>query len=179
MKALDARAERSKAALLQAFVQLIFRDGFQAISVQSIVAAAGTARSTFYEHFSSKEDILRASMSHFFGVMADCVSSDRQPVELTWVLTHFWQNRRMTDAVFTGIPRRILARSLSEAIEARLQTGSLALPASLAATQLAEAQLAVVEAWLRGRAFCRAEDMAAALYRTTRASIAALDKAGN
>ena len=177
MRPLDARAERSRAALLRAFVELIFRDGFEAISVQGIASAAGTARSTFYEHFSSKEDILRASMSGFFEVMADCVSNDEQPAELQQVLSHFWENRRLTDAVFSGTPRQILARSLSALIEARLAQGEAArslLPRPLAAIQLAEAQLALVESWLRGRAFCRPEAMATALYGTSRASVRAL-----
>jgi len=95
---LDSRAERTRAGLLRAFVELIFRDGFENISVHAIVAAAGTARSTFYEHFSSKEDILGASMAHFFNVMADCVTSDVEPAELRWVLEHFWDNRRLVDA---------------------------------------------------------------------------------
>jgi AcrR family transcriptional regulator len=178
VRPLDARAERSRAALLRAFVELIFRDGFEAISVQGIVSTAGTARSTFYEHFSSKEDILRASMSRFFEVMADCVSNDQQPAELQHVLFHFWENRRLTDAVFSGTSRQILSRSLSGLIEARLAQSEgappLILPRPLAAIQLAEAQLALVESWLRGRAFCRPDAMATALYGTSRASIRAL-----
>jgi AcrR family transcriptional regulator len=179
LRPLDVRAERSRAALLRAFVELMFRDGFEAVSVHSIVAAAGTARSTFYGHFRSKEDILGASMAHFLEVMTDCVSSSEQRDELTWVLAHFWENRRFADAVFTGAPRKIIARFLSDMIQERLRSGPgdkpLILPEPLAATQLAEGQLALVETWLRGRAFCRPEAVATALYRTSRASAVALN----
>lgn len=172
----ETRGERYRAAILRAFVELIFRDGFEKISVQAIVAGAGVARSTFYEHFSSKEDVLRASMAQFFEVLARCLSSEPQPPDLVPVLAHFWENRRLTDAIFVGTPRRILALSLSEMIEARLRERgeTLIIPSRLVAIQLAEAQLALVESWLRGRAFARAEDLAAALHQSSRGSANAL-----
>lgn len=171
---IDTRLERSRAAILRAFVELIFSKGFENISVTAIVATAGIARSTFYEHFSSKEDVLRASMAQFFEVFALCVSSEDEPSQLPHVLAHFWENRRLTDAIFAGTPRRILGLSLSELIEAGLRDRNLLLPHRLAAIQIAETQLALVENWLRGRAFARVEDVAAALHRTSRSSVASL-----
>ena len=177
---IESRGERSRAAILAAFIELLFRDGFENVSVQGIVAGAGVARSTFYEHFSSKEDVLRASMAQFFEVLARCLASDDPVPELAGVLSHFWGNRRLVDAIFGGTPRRILALSLSEMIEARLRErgDKLLLPPRLAAIHLAEAQLALVESWLRGRAFAGVEDMAAALCQSSRASAKALIRAG-
>jgi AcrR family transcriptional regulator len=173
MKAvLDTRAERSRSALLTAFVQLIFRDGFESLTVQAIVSEAGISRSTFYEHFSCKDDILRASMGHLFAVVADCIIEERPPLALTKVMAHFWENRRLADRTFSGSARVILARSLSEMIEARLHTSNggrpLLLPYRLAAIQIAEAQFALIENWLRGRAFADAETVATALHHSSR-----------
>ncbi|HEV2596545.1 MAG TPA: helix-turn-helix domain-containing protein [Sphingomicrobium sp.] len=172
----DGRSERSRAAILGAFVELIFRSGFENVSVQAIVAGAGIARSTFYEHFSNKEDVLRASMAQFFEVLAQCVSRESEPPELAGVLNHFWGNRRLVDAIFAGTPRKILALSLSEMIETCLRNrgDKVLIPSRLAAIHLAEAQLALVESWLRGRAFASAEDMAAALHRSSKASAESL-----
>lgn len=177
---IESRGERSRAAILSAFVELIFRDGFEKVSVQGIVTSAGIARSTFYEHFSSKEDVLRASMAQFFEVLARCVGGDDQVPELAGVLSHFWGNRRLVDPIFAGTPRRILALSLSEMIEALLRdrAQSLLLPPRLAAIYLAEAQLALVESWLRGRAFASVADMASALRQSSRASANALIRVG-
>ena len=58
----DRRSERTRARLLAAFTNLVFAKGFENVSVRDIVVAADVARSTFYEHFSDKEDVLRASM---------------------------------------------------------------------------------------------------------------------
>ena len=174
----ENRSDRTRAALLHAFRDLIFRDGFENISVQRIVVQAGTARSTFYEHFSGKEDVLRASMAPFFEVMADCVPSTKPPDRLGSVLAHMWENRRLGDAVFSGAPRKILAQSFGELVEARLHRHfgghPLIIPYRLAAIQLAEAQLALVENWLRGRAFASVEGMTEALYRTSRATAESL-----
>lgn len=161
-----------------AFSRLVFADGFENVSVTRIVAAANVARSTFYEHFSGKEDVLRASMAQFLTVFAKCVVSDAEPAELRRVLDHMWGNRRLTDAVFSGAPRTILARALGEMIEANLrdinQFEPLALSYRLAAIHLSEAQLALVENWLRGRAFCETAELARALHKSSRASAAAL-----
>lgn len=181
-RALHSRSEKTRAALLASFVELIFREGFETVSVRSIVAAAGVARSTFYEHFSGKEDILQASMAHFFEIFAECVTSDRQPEPLAAVLEHMWENRRLTDAIFSGAPRTILARSLGERIEARLRGANggrdLQLPYRLAGIHLAEAQLALIESWLRGRAFCRPDGIAIALHQSSRASAKSLTSTG-
>lgn len=179
--AVERRSERTRAAILRAFVDLLFRGGFESISVQGIVAEAGIARSTFYEHFSSKEDVLRASMAQFLTVLARCASESSQPPELSNVLEHFWENRRLTDAIFSGAPRKIIALSLSELVEARLhelESEGLLLPYRLVAIHISEAQLALVESWLRGRAFARGDDLARALFMSTRASVAALDRPG-
>ena len=175
----ERRADRTRAAILQAFANLLFRVGFENVSVQGIVAEADIARSTFYEHFSSKEDVLRASMAQFLAVLAPCVSSDDQPSGLTNVLDHFWDNRRLTDAIFSGAARQVIALSLSELIETQLREsagGELLLPNRLAAIHIAEAQLALIESWLRGRAFARVDDVAAALHRTSRASATAISR---
>lgn len=177
----ERRSDETRAALLAAFVAIVFRDGFENVSVQRIVTDAGTARSTFYEHFSGKEDILCASMAPFFATFAQCVSSADAPAELDRVLDHMWDNRRLVDAIFCGTPRVILARSLGEMVEAQLREcydgAALTLPYRLAAIQLAEAQLALVEAWLRGRAFASVGDLGTTLHRTSRASAAALRRA--
>lgn len=170
----DARREEIKAA----FTRLVFAGGFENVTVQKIVREARCARSTFYEHFGSKDDALRACMVQFFAVIADCVATADEPESLHKVLDHLWGNRRLADAIFTGQARIVLARQQADLIEARLrglaEGNELALPSRLAAIQIAEAQLALIESWLRGRAFAGVGQVAAGLHRTSRASALAL-----
>lgn len=169
------RSERTRTQITQAFTRLVFTHGFENISVGAVVQAAGIARSTFYEHFSDKEDVLRACMTGFFAVVADCIVSDELPAELPKVLAHLWENRRLTDGVFSGQARVVLGRNQADLIELRLrQNRGLHLPLRLAAIEIAEGQLALIESWMRGRAFCSVDQLATGLHRISRASALAL-----
>jgi AcrR family transcriptional regulator len=50
------RYRRQRRDLLRAAVRLAGRDGYEGTRVADIVAEAGLSKSTFYEHFSSKEE---------------------------------------------------------------------------------------------------------------------------
>ena len=174
----DRRVARTRDALQRAFNSLLFKGGYESFTVSDVVEQANVGRSTFYEHFDSKEDILWACMSRMFSVFAESVSGDARPERLQNVLEHLWQNRRLADAIFTGTPRLILSRSLAELIEKRLsemagRRRGLVTP-RLAAIQIAEAQLVLVETWLRGRAASAPAALAEALHASSRASAKAL-----
>lgn len=57
--AIDRRAARTRAALHKALIGLILRHDYDAISVGDIVAEADIGRSTFYTHFTDKDDLVR------------------------------------------------------------------------------------------------------------------------
>jgi AcrR family transcriptional regulator len=173
---LNRRSDQTRTELMSAFSGLVFAKGFENVSVKDVIASAGMARSTFYEHFSNKEDVLRACMTRFFQIVADCVVADEMPADLLKVLDHLWANRRLTDAVFSGHARMILARNQADLVEQRLRAMSplLRLPHRLAAIQIADAQLGLVESWMRGRAPCSIQNLADGLFRSSRASALAL-----
>ncbi|MFD1861500.1 TetR/AcrR family transcriptional regulator [Planococcus chinensis] len=54
----DKRVERSKAALKEAFLELLEQKSFPHITVSEIVGAANYNRGTFYAHFKTKEALL-------------------------------------------------------------------------------------------------------------------------
>ena len=174
----ERRSEKTSAALKQAFTKLVFAKGFENVSVGEIVQAASLARSTFYEHFSNRDDILRACMAQFFDQFAACVGSDTQPADLVRALSHLWENRRLTDAIFSGAPRVVLARALTDMVESQLRSrfgpDRLALPLRLAAIEIAEGQMAMIDSWLRGQAYCSADRLAVGLHQSTRAAALAL-----
>lgn len=57
---LDRRVARTRTALQQAHLRLILRQPFETITVEDICAEANVARSTFYLHFASKDDLKRS-----------------------------------------------------------------------------------------------------------------------
>jgi len=54
----NPRAERTRARIREAANKLFLRDGFEATTVDAIVAGAGISKGTFYLHFQHKEDLL-------------------------------------------------------------------------------------------------------------------------
>ncbi|HEX7081537.1 MAG TPA: TetR/AcrR family transcriptional regulator [Gammaproteobacteria bacterium] len=58
-RTIDRRAARTRQALHQALITLILRKGYEAITVQDIIDEADVGRSTFYAHYTGKEDLLR------------------------------------------------------------------------------------------------------------------------
>ncbi|MDX8514271.1 TetR/AcrR family transcriptional regulator [Mesorhizobium captivum] len=59
-RGIDRRAARTRKALHQALLTLMLRKGYEALSVQDIIDEADIGRSTFYAHYTGKEDLLRS-----------------------------------------------------------------------------------------------------------------------
>jgi AcrR family transcriptional regulator len=57
-KKMDRRVKRTKQALREALFSIMSEKDFKSISITEIVERAGYNRSTFYAHYSSKEDLL-------------------------------------------------------------------------------------------------------------------------
>src|ERR1700757_994942 len=56
----DRRAARTRKALYEALMSLILRKGYEAITIQDLIDEADVGRSTFYAHYTGKEDLLRS-----------------------------------------------------------------------------------------------------------------------
>ena len=54
----DRRVQRTRQRLKEALLELIQKEEYDAITIQGIARLAGVGRSTFYSHFTSKEDLL-------------------------------------------------------------------------------------------------------------------------
>jgi AcrR family transcriptional regulator len=74
-KVMDRRAARSRRALHEALLALIPRKGYDAITIQDITDEADVGRSTFYAHYTGKEDLLRAG---FEELRADLAQAQRR-----------------------------------------------------------------------------------------------------
>lgn len=59
----DRRVERTRTALRQALLGLLVERGWDEIDVQALCARANVGRSTFYQHYPNKEELLKASFA--------------------------------------------------------------------------------------------------------------------
>jgi AcrR family transcriptional regulator len=174
----DRRVQRTRLGILMAFNSLVLERGYDAITVRDIIAHANVGRSTFYEHFANKDDLLRRSLRPVFGPLADVVRTAGATDELAEILAHFRENRRLLRVMLGGSTRRVLARILAELIEERLGAASpgaaYLVPVAMLAAQLADGQLGLIGAWLTAKPPCTRETLARALHASTNAAAAAL-----
>jgi AcrR family transcriptional regulator len=59
----DRRVGKTRRALKEGLTDLILEKGYEAVTVQDIIDRADVGRSTFYAHFTDKEDLLMAILS--------------------------------------------------------------------------------------------------------------------
>lgn len=132
-------------ALLDAFRDLLFERGYRRITVRDLIARAGVARSTFYEYFDDKSDVLRQSIGPLFAVLAQCFDCERCPERLAFIMRHFWENRRMLALMLADPVRPLLLRFLADEIRSARREGRAD---DLTVSFFAGAQLAFLQAWL-------------------------------
>ncbi len=172
-------APPAKTAVLRAFASLIATKHYDEIRIGEIIDRADVSRSSFYEHFSGKQDLLTLSIAHPFKILADGIFS-ASPSALIPLLEHFWSNRAFARGVLQGAVRQRTATVLVVQIERQLkqyETASLEkfrLPRRLLAWQLTETTLGLITAWLTGEARCSTSEMAHALSRSVHAVVEAM-----
>ena len=175
----DRRVTRTRTALIHAFDQLVLSRRKRRIRVADTVAEANVGRSTFYEHYGSADEIHMAALARPFAILADAAAGKGDEERLTGLLAHFWDYRQLArDSLFDRTGEKA-ARMLADLVEERLRAdeAALALPARLAAMQLAEAALAPIRGWITAEAPASAEALAKAICGCGRAIRAALEKA--
>jgi AcrR family transcriptional regulator len=166
------QARRTRGALFGAFHDLVLGRRYSDIRVADIIRRADVGRSTFYEHFRDKDDLLRQSLSPVLRPLADAVSETCNLCELRFALDHFRQHHLRTRAMLNGpsgsevvgVLAGLIEKRLAERQRARGQAALLSL--DLVAAQVAESLLGLVRAWLNNGAANATAPLAAAMNRS-------------
>lgn len=171
----DRRVRRTRSAIQSAFSHLVLTRDYHRIRMADILGAADIARSTFYQHFSGKDDVLCSVLSPILEPMARAgLEGDASP-HLVAVAEHVWENRRLGRTIFVGTSRTPIVRDLARRIGRRLgdELPAGAPPLAYVATTIAHWQVASLEEWLSGRHRCDAATWAGALSRGSRSLVRA------
>jgi AcrR family transcriptional regulator len=157
---LDPRAARTRRAILDAFIGLVGDRPYDRFGVAEIVARAGIGRATFYDHYRGKDDLLHKSMAWLLELIASAAAPEADENRLRFAVAHFWDNRRLARAVLSHPIGPIVRRGLAAILERT--------HAPAAAAQIAGAQLALLEAWVRGEFSATQEEIVERLRAAAR-----------
>ena len=181
----DRRVQRTREGLQRALIELIDQQGYDAITVQEIVDRANIGRTTFYEHYRSKDDLFLSCheviVSEFRHLHShpESLLLPEAPSGTISAYQHLVEARALLSPVFQSqdgllILRRIRDGSAQE-IEAALRTifaeADCAIPLNLLANYLAGAQIALMQWWLEKRQPYTPEILAQSFHRLQRAAI--------
>ena len=157
----DRRVRRTRLAIFEAFKTLVLSRRYEDIRVADIIEEADVGRSTFYDHFTGKDDVLLSSIEVLFDVLADTVTQRVARERVFFVLSHFWDQRSLSRMVFGQELFFKLARKLSGMMELRLKADGVAPEAArLHATEAAMAQLGLIKVWSAGDLSCDVDALA-------------------
>lgn len=184
----DRRVQRTRELLQQALIALIRERGYDAVTIQDIAERANVGRTTFYLHYTSKDDLFLhchdAILNQFqlnpsTHLSRETLLSPEAPAGMTMAYRHLTEARALLAPILQGkdsllILRRIRDRSAEE-IEAHLRDAfpeaESSIPFDLLASYLAGAQIALVQWWLEKRQPHPPELLAQGFHRLQRAAI--------
>lgn len=63
---MDRRQKKTKDAIIAAFIGLLKKKSYEKVSVKDIIEAADVGRSTFYDHFETKDELVRQICNELF-----------------------------------------------------------------------------------------------------------------
>ena len=174
----DRRVRRTRRLLREAFFELVNEKGYEAITVEDLVAQADIGKTTFYVHFKGKRDLLEHTVEVYFKKWRDEVLTEFKDEQahrrLDAVVAAFEFARRETaffqlvlhDESVPFVQQR-LHDSMSELVQSLLEhlVGQFELtptiPVELMAEHSTGALLAVIKWWLtKGIDQYSAEEMA-------------------
>lgn len=143
---------QSRSWIITAFNRLVLGRRYESVSVGEVSRRAGVGRSTFYEHFDGKDDLLRQAVQPILTPLADAAVGRSTAGRVQFVLDHVAEHRTRTLAMLGGPTRSQIEQSLAELVRERLALGSPEpddAAHTLEAARLAGAHIALLTAWLK------------------------------
>ena len=89
-KKTDARVRKTRDALGDALVALMQEKPFDTITVQDVLDRANVSRSTFYTHYSDKDDLLMSDAEEFFEAISTALSQQGDKSDRVFPVQEFF-----------------------------------------------------------------------------------------
>lgn len=164
----QAQVEKTRENILDAFAFLLIECGYECLTIKKIIARANIGRTTFYDYFNSKEELLRASVERMVKslIAGKNRTNPQRRLEFTLDFFHHVGSEHGVYDTIVGrndflIIERYLRRSLSELVLQELQSTNGGRPSvvlEFAAQHVVGALLSMTIRWREnGREFAPEE----------------------
>lgn len=116
----DPRVARTRAVLKQALMELLRRHDWGGISIVGLCRQAGIARSSFYEHFETKSDVLAEVFSEEVAGIPISDQTDAPLGTLVWLVDHARESPEFFARAMSGRRGDSLGQQFVLALSTRL-----------------------------------------------------------
>lgn len=156
----DARAQRSRDELAWALIGLMHEKSYDDISVLDICERAGVGRSTFYAHFTDKDEMFVRHIVLFGDMMGQRLNWDPAAsafrFDLRFVLAHVREMRPVYDSLarsrkvdlVVNVWRNKFAEGFEKRIRESRGDATASMPADLLAWHIASTAIGLLTWWL-------------------------------
>lgn len=172
----DRRIVRTRDTLGHALVDLMRKQPFDSITVQQVLDRAGVSRSTFYTHYSDKNDLFLSDLEQFLEFMGTMLTRRGAPAERLFPVEELFSHVREMSGLASAIRaagkgsdvRELGIGSFARSIEERLIFAGLKLPATelqSLAHALSGALFSLLDWWLRNNKVMSPKEIDAHFHR--------------
>ena len=164
---MDRRQRKTRAAIFEAFTELLAKKSYGKISVQDILDRADVGRTTFYAHFETKDALLHTLCDELFGhIINDALDREHthglypdqeQEVSVFFhVLAHLKENDRNILRLLSGESSELFMRyfknGMRSVVEKQLprERRHTDLPAEFVINHIAGSFIELVYWWIEG-----------------------------
>lgn len=125
---MDRRQKKTRRAIFDALTRLLEKKSYSNITVQEIIDEADIGRSTFYAHFETKDDLLRALCAEIFDhVFSEHLTQEEShdfshdqrgmKSKVTHILYHLQDNRRYIRSILSCESGEVFMHSFKTHLE--------------------------------------------------------------
>jgi len=167
---MDRRQQKTRDAIFEAFVSLLFKKSFSKITVQEIIDSANVGRTTFYAHFQTKDDLLKEMcddlFAHVFSNTLDTeithdfsMKTGNPHAIITHILYHLLDNKRIiiglltseSDELFLGFFRQYLNELLAARLLSGVDLSKKGVPYDFLVNHISSSFVGMVQWWIKNR----------------------------
>lgn len=167
---MDRRQQKTRTAIFTAFTCLLAEKSYSRITVQEIIDTANIGRTTFYAHFETKDDLLKALCEELFGHIInstmDCshthglYSGENTPNSVfCHLLQHLQENDKNIIALLSCESSDLFLRYFKDSLNSLVQSqfvsqnrkNNLNIPQDFLVNHISSSFVEMVLWWIKGR----------------------------